>query len=534
MKMRLESLDEWVMDDHKTISYRWLANELRISSQDAKGTLHEFAKSRGSKLNVMHMICGSKSAADALSFAFQLVSSSEVEAVGKQFATISCKHVYSVGPIIEKESSFNSNQVFIAQQKQCKALLEDTSEAGVAFRQNSASSIKSPKSIVISNRPVRPKLPATKRKSTSPAPVKIKPTAVPAKKTKTKSSRSSSNISQSIASKFKPKTAKTSFFGGTAKPKSSKKNSGKFIASSKAAESETEQPAEKPQAKGDSNEAGGPSKKKSVASFFDSSPKSKKKKKAGTGLASFFGSSTKKAEEAPAKEAKQKKRLKRRVINEDDSSEEEVRALDGMGEVKPKKKMAKRRSSRVEEMSVEDKAFQDIYQDQQSDDSEAEFDTRTEADLDRERAAKAAEAALVSDDEESGAAGIFGKTSNSTTQRRTVKKLVKKTYVDEDGFMVSEDVFEEVEVDETGAEASPNSKKMPTPVKKSTAAEAVGKTKPKSKVITKKKRKPKAKVSDSEEEDSAAKKKKKVAAKKKKKLKNKKQKSTMMSFFKKI
>ena len=36
MSMRLESLDEWVVDDHKTISYRWLANELRISTQDAK------------------------------------------------------------------------------------------------------------------------------------------------------------------------------------------------------------------------------------------------------------------------------------------------------------------------------------------------------------------------------------------------------------------------------------------------------------------------------------------------------------------
>ena len=36
MNLRLESLDEWVMDDHKTISYRWLANELRISTRDAK------------------------------------------------------------------------------------------------------------------------------------------------------------------------------------------------------------------------------------------------------------------------------------------------------------------------------------------------------------------------------------------------------------------------------------------------------------------------------------------------------------------
>ena len=95
--------------------------------------------------------------------------------VSKQFATVTSKHVYSVGPAVGKENCFNPNevcrsrnnsgpyrrvcalgcilisvrnralpssialhrtQVYLAQQQQCRKLMEDRSEAGSAFRQN--------------------------------------------------------------------------------------------------------------------------------------------------------------------------------------------------------------------------------------------------------------------------------------------------------------------------------------------------------------------------------------------------------------
>ena len=120
------------------IRSQWL---LHTTATHARRTLQEFVKSRGSKLNVMHIICGNKSKDDAMSFAFQLVPDEKVEgiyvklpsvcrtwkrikkrrrsystflitaATSKMFATVTSKHVYSVGPANDKENSFNSNEV---------------------------------------------------------------------------------------------------------------------------------------------------------------------------------------------------------------------------------------------------------------------------------------------------------------------------------------------------------------------------------------------------------------------------------------
>ena len=40
----IDELRSWVFDEHKPVTYRWLSNELSITSNDAKQLLYQFVR----------------------------------------------------------------------------------------------------------------------------------------------------------------------------------------------------------------------------------------------------------------------------------------------------------------------------------------------------------------------------------------------------------------------------------------------------------------------------------------------------------
>lgn len=115
-ELYLENIQEYVQDENRIVSYKWLSRTLSVPVNAAKQMLYSFVnqyKSSGkqSPLSVLYFISGEVSSDDEKSIQFKLVSENELEDVKSMFSTIWTVHIYSVqkSPIVESSMLYASD-----------------------------------------------------------------------------------------------------------------------------------------------------------------------------------------------------------------------------------------------------------------------------------------------------------------------------------------------------------------------------------------------------------------------------------------
>ena len=98
----LDELRSWVFDEHKPVTYRWLSNELSITSNDAKQLLYQFVNQQETKaapdatpVAVTYVLAGAPK--DALAqHRVQIVRGEHLEKAKASLASVTSLHVFSV------------------------------------------------------------------------------------------------------------------------------------------------------------------------------------------------------------------------------------------------------------------------------------------------------------------------------------------------------------------------------------------------------------------------------------------------------
>lgn len=463
----MQNLDDWVMDDKQVVTYRFLGNELGVSSDVSKRMLQAYVNARGDKVQSMCIVSG-KQQQNQLSVL--LVDSASISKAKKSLASVTSVQIYSVqlaqssmplqvttlntsqansvdvnsssAESIAPNVSGNENDASVvsaeekrrqevllekqdiiwrSEQSQRAKLFTDSGDSGDAFRNNRLSCITSSISCLAS------------------APLRVHG----GKKTGMSSSGKSgqkatfdpyASLARNQAkAKAKKQKSKNSFFN----PRNNN-------SSTKATSKTTTENKEK-------------TKDENTAS------KTKTKKKNRGGIASFFGNaginksssintkmsiSTKTSVEI-SKDKKTTKSIETAPKPKMDKRKSPP-TLDKATKKNKKKRRLRRKVQSDSDEEVDEVQRLRMKQDEEDDIDPAvgEFDMRSEAELEAARAIKrkereaeeAAEAARVlaaaQADERNGPKG------------KLKKKLIKKTYKDEEGFMVTEDVWVDASGDE--------------------------------------------------------------------------------------
>ena len=94
-----ENLNEWVYEETKIVTYKWLSKQISVHVNIAKQMLFEFAKqskeNNKSSLEVIYLIAG-RIAAPPHSIKVCLVKSIDLSKKESEFQSITSKHVYAV------------------------------------------------------------------------------------------------------------------------------------------------------------------------------------------------------------------------------------------------------------------------------------------------------------------------------------------------------------------------------------------------------------------------------------------------------
>jgi len=97
----LETLRQWVLDDKKVVTYRFLGNQLQIPSDIAKQLLYVFVKKQQG-ISVVYFLSGVSSSGAHL---VSVVQDKKLEEIKKTMSTIFSLHVYSVQEKMASDSS---------------------------------------------------------------------------------------------------------------------------------------------------------------------------------------------------------------------------------------------------------------------------------------------------------------------------------------------------------------------------------------------------------------------------------------------
>jgi hypothetical protein len=465
-----DNLDGWVMDDSKIVTYRYISNELGVSSDIAKRMLFAYAQARKGKVSATCLVSGlAAPKGEALaSRVFRLVPWSCAFEGGGELDANASIHVYAVQSVGTAKTAASSegaaakgdenagtdteadavHRALIARQDAMHAsdtaqrmqLFVDSSDAGAALRSNSYSRIVA-RGIECAAAP---------RRAGKGAPLDAKKGAA---KTASSQKRSFDPFKMlDVPKSSKKKKTASSFF--KAKPEIA--STGKSAAH-KDADGATKDAAPKARSR---------PKKRGIASFFGSGPGAK---------TDPFAKTAKKPKKVPSMLPEPAAMAE----DEDEEDEEEARGLAALEEETAaidaaetaaeqarrareemlKKQRKKRRGLRSKRVADSDDDVEDVdevqrlrtKQDEENDlDSAAgSFDNRTEADLEAARAQRRAaiEAEHAAAAEKVRAAAEADRRNGPKAKLR--KKLVKKTYEDEEGFLVTEEVW----VDDDSADA---------------------------------------------------------------------------------
>ncbi|XP_018010567.1 DNA polymerase delta subunit 3 [Hyalella azteca] len=99
LEMYMENLDEFVNDENKVVTYRWLSIALKLPCDVAKRLLNHFAASQvgSNKLHVMYLVIGQTLLKDNIEGTkVCIVPEEKLEKFKESLVSVSCVHVYSI------------------------------------------------------------------------------------------------------------------------------------------------------------------------------------------------------------------------------------------------------------------------------------------------------------------------------------------------------------------------------------------------------------------------------------------------------
>ncbi|XP_069678092.1 DNA polymerase delta subunit 3-like isoform X2 [Periplaneta americana] len=94
LKMYLQNVEEYVMDEDKIVTYKWLSKNLDIHVNTAKQLLYYFASTQKNNVNTTYLIGGVLN--DETGCKILIVREEDLEVIKKQFKVITSQHVYSI------------------------------------------------------------------------------------------------------------------------------------------------------------------------------------------------------------------------------------------------------------------------------------------------------------------------------------------------------------------------------------------------------------------------------------------------------
>lgn len=95
-QMVLENIDEYVNDQNRVLTYKWLSLTLSIHVNKSKSLLEEYANSSKVPLNVVYFVGGRKDIGLCKGVEYTLSRSVSLQDVKNEFSELLCCHVYSI------------------------------------------------------------------------------------------------------------------------------------------------------------------------------------------------------------------------------------------------------------------------------------------------------------------------------------------------------------------------------------------------------------------------------------------------------
>lgn len=409
-----ENIGEYVDDDNKIVTCKWLSLTHSININAAKRALHAFVEHQrkaggGNGINVTYFVAGlGKSKDGGLMHKCAIVPESELEDVKGSLSALTSCHIFSV----QKAKLKDYTPLYMTDYEIVKNNLENC---------NSFSSIKCP---------------WVSLKSAKAAPRVIQQVVVkPENKENAPSKKPDSS-----------KDSKTSAANNPAKKAEPKGSIASMFASANKKGDQSAKPVQKTEAP--ASKAKSPQKKSGVMAYFGKDRESPSKKKSNT--------TSKKPESKVVQKEKQEPKGKKKQTAD---SEDEA----------PDNKRRKRIRTDLFDSSDEEDAEASGTEDHPEDEEEPEESTVSDKEEEKDEA-KASEEKKVEEEKESVTISSNDSAASGKKRKRT-KKVVTKHYQDDEGFMVTkkETVWESETDDED--ETTSNQE----PVKKKIATESMGK-----------------------------------------------------------
>jgi DNA polymerase delta subunit 3 len=94
LKLYLQNVEEYVMDEDKIVTYKWLSKNLGIHVNTAKQLLYTFATEQKNNVHITYLVGGFLS--DGTGCKIQIVPEEDLIRVKAKFKTLTSEHVYSV------------------------------------------------------------------------------------------------------------------------------------------------------------------------------------------------------------------------------------------------------------------------------------------------------------------------------------------------------------------------------------------------------------------------------------------------------
>ncbi|CAL4078367.1 unnamed protein product, partial [Meganyctiphanes norvegica] len=448
--MYLENLDEFINDAGKIVTYKWLSLTLDVPANVAKQMLYHFVQEQRNKdndaLNVTYLLSGIADGDNGKVHKVMVVREENLEVVKRTLKEIISVHVYSVAKSkLSDLANLYTADYDITKSKLASITKHSGIECSTAKVRSSDDLVKLQKQQAYQPPVETPTLPP-KTKFSPKKEVTSKPAAAAAK-----------GKSNQIANMFSKQTKKEDTISEVKSEKDASKH-GK--------PSPTTKPG-KPAAKGGISSffTKGPVKTtkspesakttpKSESSPTDSeSPIIKKEIKEET-------SEEMDTDESPIVKSPVKKEIKEEVKKE--SPKKEIKKEFGKSKAKPKQtKISKKRKTLSEDpMPKKRSRIMQISDSESSDGEQEESDEECPIPPSPEP-----EKARIESESEEEIIPSTPQTDNSESTRGKRKKLVDKTYMDDDGFLVTKKEYEYVDNSEDEKEVKAEETKSKSPKK---------------------------------------------------------------------
>eukprot|EP00088_Acartia_fossae_P026719 TRINITY_DN2751_c0_g1_i4.p1 TRINITY_DN2751_c0_g1~~TRINITY_DN2751_c0_g1_i4.p1 ORF type:complete len:460 (+),score=194.14 TRINITY_DN2751_c0_g1_i4:41-1420(+) len=410
--MFMENLEEWILEEDKVVTYKYLSKALKCHVNVAKQMLFNFVQEQRNKdntnLGIVYLVSGfvkSDEGADKLKVA--MINEKDLDKQTKKFQKVLTKHIYSV----QNHKNISSTTIYATD---IMSVREDI------YSSNAQNAIKNKAAVP------RPTETFNQKPSTSSATTKaVKPEV-------------KKEPSASVTAKVKQEEKKPMFSASTT---AKKEESGK-------------KPANSAGKKGGSN----------IASMFAkqaATAKTKPKEEPATPGAAKeeLGSST-----SPGKENMENARIEKEKEKSNEKKPEAKVSASKKSAASASKLAKNKKNSSSKDANKKRKR---IMVQSDSDESDEEREEVEDRGAQSEDEAPPQARIIESDEEEEipSTPQLQSKTNSQTGGRRKVRKEVDKTYIDDKGFMVTKKEFVYESEEDDGTQDSP-----PAPVQKAKPA----------------------------------------------------------------